>query len=70
MNLIKKGRSGNERRITKSHASFPLRDSQSILVISDRRVNADRRSDGLDVTETDISKDEFNKFFASYQGNE
>ncbi|MGH1538661.1 MAG: hypothetical protein ACRBDX_11545 [Gammaproteobacteria bacterium] len=60
-------RSDSDRRISKQSASFPLRDSQGILVAADRRICADRRTNGLEVTESDLSKDEFNDYFLKFQ---
>ena len=37
-------RDKKDRRIATSSASFPLRDTQRILVPTDRRVSADRRT--------------------------
>jgi hypothetical protein len=69
MNNDSKRCNKKDRRIGKSSASFPLRDSHGILVATNRRVNADRRTEGLDVTESDLSKDVFNQYFEKYQNN-
>lgn len=69
MNNNPKRRNIQDRRIAISNAAFPLRDRHGILVAKNRRVNADRRTKGLDVTESNLSKDEFKQYFAKYQNN-
>lgn len=41
-----------ERRIANHNVTFPLRNNnQAIIIAKDRRVNPDRRRDGLEVTD-------------------
>jgi len=67
MNKSSKRRNHIDRRKATNTASFPLRDSNGILVATSRRVNADRRTEGLDVTESNLSKAQFNQYFEKYQ---
>ena len=60
-------RSGNDRRVSRQTATFPMRDRNDILVTSDRRVTADRRTEGLEVTLADMPSDTFNEYFKNYQ---
>ncbi len=63
-------RSGNERRIAKRTVTFPLHDSQGNLITKDRRINPDRRSSGLEVTESKISQAAFNDHFKKYKNGD
>lgn len=67
MNKSSKRRNPKDRRKANNTASFPLRDSNGILVATNRRVNADRRTEGLNVTVSNLSKDQFNQYFKKYQ---
>jgi len=60
-------RSGNDRRNTERNVSFPLRDSQGITVAVDRRASCDRRTDGLELTEVNISQKVFKAAFKKFQ---
>ena len=60
-------RSGNDRRMPHQKASFPMRDRNEILVTSDRRVTANRRTEGLEVTLADMPSDTFNEYFKKFQ---
>lgn len=66
MNLLNDRRSGKDRRITNHNISFPLRDSNGIIVALDRRVTADRRTEGLEVTFADMPQDHFNEYFKTF----
>jgi len=67
MNSVTNRRSGNDRRVCKQNVAFPLRDSQGIIVATDRRVSCDRRTDGLELTEVNISQKVFQAAFKKYQ---
>ena len=60
-------RSGNDRRTSQTSVSFPLRDSQGIIVATDRRANCDRRTDGLELTEVNLSQKVFQAAFKKFQ---
>lgn len=60
-------RSGNDRRTSQTTASFPLRDRQGISVTQDRRTNCDRRIDGLELTELNLSQKVFRTAFEKFQ---
>ena len=67
MNAHTNRRSARDRRNNNLKVSFPLRDKQGIIVAMDRRVNCDRRTDGLELTETNISQKVFRAVFKKYQ---
>ena len=60
-------RSGIDRRSTNTNISFPLRDNQGVIVAKDRRANCDRRTDGLQLTEVNLSQKVFQAAFKKYQ---
>lgn len=60
-------RSGKERRVANRDVKFPLRDSKGIIIAKDRRVISDRRADGLEVTESNLSQAAFDKHFEKFQ---
>lgn len=60
-------RSGNDRRANHTNASFPLPDSEGIIVAQDRRISCDRRSDGLELTEVNLSQKVFQAAFKQFQ---
>ena len=60
-------RSGKDRRVSTETPTFPLRDSQGIIVASDRRVSCDRRTDGLELTELNISQKNFQVAFKKFK---
>ena len=61
-------RSGNDRRTaTRTNVSFPLRDSQGITVTLDRRASCDRRTDGLELTELNLSQKVFQEAFKKFK---
>lgn len=66
MNTHINRRSGEDRRIANLNATFPLRDSQGIIVAKDRRINCDRRTDGLELTETNLSQKVFQAIYKKY----
>jgi hypothetical protein len=59
-------RSGKDRRVASLNVNFPLRDSQGIIVAKDRRSSCDRRTDGLELTETNLSKKVFQAIYQKY----
>ena len=67
MNAHTNRRSGKDRRSANLNVSFPLRDSHGIIVATDRRVSCDRRTDGLELTETNLSQKVFQAVFKKYQ---
>lgn len=67
MNTTTNRRSGKDRRSANLNVSFPLRDSYGIIVATDRRVSCDRRTDGLELTETNLSQKIFQAIFKKYQ---
>lgn len=67
MNPSNDRRSGKDRRIANHNVSFPLRDSNGIIVALDRRITADRRTEGLEVTVADMSQDYFNDYLKKFQ---
>ena len=60
-------RSGKDRRVSTEIPTFPLRDSQGIIVASDRRVSCDRRTHGLELTELNISQKNFQIAFKKFK---
>ena len=52
-----------ERRTPAQHNEFPLEDLMGNTVIKNRRANPDRRTEGLEVSETKISQIEFQEYF-------
>lgn len=67
MNTVTDRRSGKERRVARQNVTFPLRDSQGIIVAKDRRINCERRTDGLELTEANLSQKVFQSMFEKYQ---
>ncbi len=67
MNAHINRRSGNDRRVANKNVTFPLRDHHGITVAADRRVGCDRRTDGLELTETNLSQKIFQDIFKIYQ---
>ncbi|MFK7814835.1 MAG: hypothetical protein AB8B92_00715 [Gammaproteobacteria bacterium] len=66
MNTHTNRRSGEDRRVANINVSFPLRDSQGIIVAKDRRNSCDRRTDGLELTETNLSQKVFQAIYKKY----
>lgn len=60
-------RSDKERRIATQKVSFPMHDCNGTVVTHDRRITADRRTEGLDVTLADMPIDTFNEYFKNFQ---
>ena len=67
MNTYINRRSDNDRRTASKNVSFPLRDHHGITIATDRRVGCDRRTDGLELTETKLSQEIFQTIFKKYQ---
>ena len=61
---MKNRRSCNDRRHVRYKVSFPLRTNDNITVSNDRRFRCDRRMQGLEVTESDVSKEAFEEYFS------
>ena len=59
-----------ERRSVVQIFEFPLEDLNGNIILEDRRVTLDRRTEGLDVTEAKISQVEFQEYFVEYQRGE
>lgn len=59
-----------ERRSVVQIFEFPLEDLNGNIILEDRRVTLDRRTEGLDVTEAKISQVEFQEYFDEYQRGE
>ena len=65
--IIYDRRSEQDRRSNEDE-SFPLRDKNNQVVNKDRRVFGDRRrTEGLEIADSDISDDEFEKVFKQFQ---
>lgn len=56
-----------ERRSAVQFNEFPLEDLKGNIIVAERRVTLDRRTEGLDVTEAKISQAEFQEYFDEYQ---
>jgi len=67
MNAHTDRRSGKDRRSSNTKVSFPLRDSQGISVVTDRRVFCERRTTGLELTEINLSQKVFQAAFNKFQ---
>jgi hypothetical protein len=67
MNAHTNRRSGKDRRTANLNVSFPLHDKHGIIVATDRRVNCDRRTDGLELTEVNLSQKVFQAAFKKFQ---
>ena len=52
-----------ERRSAVQMNEFPLEDLHRNIIVKDRRVNADHRTEGFEVTETKMSRAEFQECF-------
>jgi len=59
-----------ERRSGVQLSKFPLEDLNGKIVAKERRVNPDRRAEGVEVTETKISRAEFQEYFEESQQGE
>lgn len=60
-------RFGKDRRISGHSESFPLRDSNGKVVVKNRRLKSDRRTEGLELSVSDMPHDEFNEYFKQFQ---
>jgi len=67
MNTQTNRRSGVDRRIASTTVSFPMRDKHGIIVAMDRRASCDRRTDGLELTEINLSQKVFRAAFKKYK---
>jgi hypothetical protein len=67
MKTVHERRSGKDRRVADHKVTFPMRDRNGILVMQNRRVSADRRIEGLEVTLADMPSDTFNEYFKKFQ---
>ena len=69
MDLIYDRRTGKDRRATNKGASdsSPVRESSGKVVVKNRLLKGDRRTEGLQLSESDIHDDEFNKYFKQFQ---
>jgi len=55
-----------ERRSGEQLNKLPLEDLNGNIIVKERRIIPDRRTEGLEVTETNLSQDEFQKHFKDY----
>ena len=60
-------RSGKDRRESSQSVSFPLRDSNGELITKERRTITDRRTDGLELTVSNMHQKEFDDYFKNFQ---
>ena len=60
-------RSGKDRRNKKQNESFPLKDNDGNTVAKNRRLKGDRRTEGFELSSSDMSDDEFNKYFKQFE---
>ena len=56
-------RSNNDRRRGISNISFPLRCSNNVIILNDRRIRCERRIQNLEVSESVISQEQFLDIF-------
>ena len=52
-----------ERRSAIQINEFPLEDLHRNIIVKDRRVNVDHRTEGFEVAETKMSRAEFQEYF-------
>jgi len=55
-----------ERRSGEQLNRFPIEDLNRKIIVEERRVTPDRRAGGPEVTDTNLSHDEFQKYFQGY----
>ncbi len=67
MNAHINRRSGNDRRTANKNVISPLRDRHGITIATDRCVSCDRRTYGLELTETNLSQKVFQAIFKKHQ---
>ncbi len=63
-------RSRRKRRSGVQLYKFPLEDLHRNIVAKERRASPDRRTEGVEVTETKISRAEFQEYFGKSQQGE
>ena len=56
-----------DRRSSRQLNEFPIEDLNGNIIIEERRVTPDRRSEGMKVTESKISQKDFQAYFDEYQ---
>ncbi len=56
-------RSNTDRRLSKSNVTFPLRTHDNVVITQDRRVRCERRIEGLEVNESNLSQEAFMSMF-------
>jgi len=61
-------RSGLERRVANQRITFPFRDKNGIIIARNRRTRCDRRASGLEVTESNMSQEDFYKYSNTSKG--
>ena len=70
MKLIYDRRSGKDRRATKQKESYPIHDSNGKTIEKNRRLKGDRRTEGLELSESDMDVDEFSKYFDQFENTD
>ncbi len=61
-------RSGKDRRTDDSqNVSFPLKDNNGKTVEKNRRLKGDRRTEGLELSVSDLPDDEFSNYFKQFE---
>ncbi len=56
----------HDRRTANQSIEFPLEDLNGNIVSAERREFHERRSTGVEVTETEISQEEFQEYFLTH----
>jgi len=62
-------RSRKDRRQSKHSPAFPFRDDNDVLVSCERREIPDRRAEGLKLTDSEITQEEFEEYIKLFQEN-
>ena len=62
-------RTRRERRKNKRSSEFPFRDKNGVIVSFERRIHSDRRTEGLELTVSDMSKKKFEEYFKNINDN-
>jgi len=60
-------RSGEDGRAAGQNESFPLRGSNGKVVVKNRRLKGDRRTEGLELSVSDMQDTEFNQYFKQFE---
>ena len=60
-------RSGKDRRINKEKESYPLQDREGKTVENNRRLKGDRRTQGLELSESDLADEQFSEYFSQFE---